>query len=256
MNRMLYDVRQDAFRKLIAVKKAERNQIIDAVIRIMKLSEITWENGLLALADAKETEGSGAGQNYLRRLIQVLVDGCEAEELLEIMTNEYWVQNPEAGLAMEYYIYLRGGIMLQSCRYEPYKMQQFLESILPLSWREDYKRRLKEKRDAEKRYVLKSFEKLKVTVESAEVKEKINTLETEILKMSSQDLTEWIRRQENRELTVCFMVFGKQVQRKIESQLGGRMAFTLREDAVYRKKHGMLDEAAIEKAVERGLCYA
>lgn len=132
MKKILYDVRQDAIKKLKTAKDEDSCLLIDAALYINALSKLFRKEGLLALECFTEDL-----PEQLRLPIYWIVDVCSPKEVAEFATNDYWTRDPQGIQAMISYIYIRGTLFIQKgCN--PNAIKEYLGTLFPLNWREEY----------------------------------------------------------------------------------------------------------------------
>lgn len=134
-NGILYDIRQDAYKKLRFADDKEAGLLIDAALYIIALAKPVRENGLLYLVYFIEDL-----PEHLQRPITMLADGWLFEEIAEIAANDYWIRDPQGIQAMISYIYICGtNYILKG--YSPEAVKNALETLFPLNWRLEYRKR-------------------------------------------------------------------------------------------------------------------
>lgn len=88
MKKILYDVRQDAIKKLKTAKDEDSCRLIDAALYINALSKLIRKEGLpgleLFIEDLPE---------LLQLPIELIVDA--PKKVVEFATNDYWTRDPQ-----------------------------------------------------------------------------------------------------------------------------------------------------------------
>ena len=135
MENILENVRLDAISKLKS-EKVDQSQLADAVSSIMELFNVARNKGLFALEEAVENVSS----DFLKKLIMLVVDGTDPAAVVEIATNEYWMNALEGTQAMMDYIYLRGMLGIQSGE-NSRTLEEILLSLMPLEEQKEDKSR-------------------------------------------------------------------------------------------------------------------
>lgn len=90
MEKILDDVRRDAINKLMLAGEEDKAPLKDAAALMMKCCQINIEEGSLALKNA----ACESKDERLKKMIVFIEDGVYLDEIIEIATNEYWMQNP------------------------------------------------------------------------------------------------------------------------------------------------------------------
>ena len=89
MKKILYDVRQDAIKKLKTAKDEDSCRLIDAALYINALSKLIRKEGLpgleLFIEDLPE---------LLQLPIELIVDAYSPKKVVEFATNDYWSRDP------------------------------------------------------------------------------------------------------------------------------------------------------------------
>ncbi len=252
MNELLYDVRRDAIRKFHEAEEKDCKPLIEAIKRVVEMSNIARKEGLLALEDIIVEGGMECTENFLF-LLSDFKNGLDY--IYEIASNEYWTRNLQGVQAMIFYIYFRGAVSIFMGE-NPRIIDAMNISLLPEEyprnedWLNDYVDNEKplirytaqkqekidlERKEWEKRY---EKEKIKEKQEKQELKkfcstphnfknpklpEKLRELEKEILEnLSDQSINTLLDFEEGRDNMInrCLYGLGNEARMKIVKCIG------------------------------------
>jgi len=247
MDKMLYDVRKDAIEKLRIASEEDSVLLMDAINRLKAFADLTREAGLLSLDEAVKDVNSA----YLKMLALMITDGTDPEDLMEIGTNEYWMQNPQGIHAMIYYVYLRGMLYIQE-GVSPHVMEMSFRTLVPKKWHPVYYERFGDMMDENLRYekVKKNFWTLHPLFEKTESLEKIPVLEVKVKKMDNTSMQKVIREMNNDILAKCLFAFGQEAREKIIDNLAERFGYMVMEDVILLAKTKVREKDILDAVIE------
>ncbi len=265
MYKILDDVRKDAIQKCKPTGEEDNKILVDAAVLILELTIYACDEGLLAL---EEKTGKMTVNDFLKRIIMLVVDGTDPKLVAEIGSNEYWARNPQGIQAMVLYIYLWGTGCIQ---YGDYAMAFMgIYSLLPESRylqlgrqivKLEEKRKLLEKEEQERD--LKWEERRELTekalqdylcgppvLTNQELLEIVHALEEQIEKLPDAFLKK-VLYEMGEERYHCFYVFNDKIRQRILKLADDSFIQQYRESLVYfdHTKPQKLEEEEILGAV-------
>lgn len=131
---ILDDIRRDAIEKIKTADIEDSQLLIDSAIDIVAASMFARREGMLPLELIVESFSS----DFFKLPLLLLVDATPSECIVEIMSNEYWIRDPQGVQAMIAYFYIRGALYIQNGYNPKYIKDDFLKSLVPLNWRQKY----------------------------------------------------------------------------------------------------------------------
>lgn len=247
MYKILDDVRRDAIQKCRPTGEEDNKILADAAAQILKLSIYAQWEGLLAL---EEQVSKRTADDFLRRTIMHVVDGCDPLLIAEMGSNEYWTRDPQGIQAMALYIYLWGAYRIQSGA-DMMELSIAIHTLLPENPQLDRemaileeKRELLEKEEQERR--LKREKKKKLAEEvlqdylygppvftGQELFENVHALEEQIEKLPDTVLEKVLYKM-GEEKYHCFYVFNGKIRQRIR-KLEDNFIQIYRESLGYRE---------------------
>ncbi len=246
VERWLDDVRRNAICKL-REDKCGSKKLGDAVDTVMELYDIRRAGGLLAMEEAAEA----AVSDFLKHLILLTAKEVSPKGIIEIATNEYWMNEPEGGEAMVNYLYLRGMIGIQRLESKELLMEVLL-SLMPAKQRKEYERLTRERKEEQERLHKKEIrERLSAlcpTFKQKEVQEVIRLLENKIKELPDQCLQRLVRDVDCRDLAGCLYAFEQGTRTRVLENLSTRYRDVVEEEGV---KWAFSDEEKLFASVNK-----
>ena len=246
MENILENVRLDAISKLKS-EKVDQSQLADAVSSIMELFNVARNKGLFALEEAVENVSS----DFLKKLIMLVVDGTDPAAVVEIATNEYWMNALEGTQAMMDYIYIRGMLGIQSGE-NSRTLEEILLSLMPLEeQKEDKSRRNGAKRQfamMSRTEIEEKFAASSPSFEDRDVLESISSLEKQISLLPDRSIQRLLRDVDDQILAVCAYAFKEETRWKILDQLSRRRVFAIMEEIA---RGTLIGEKEVLKSIEK-----
>lgn len=249
MYKILDDVRRDAVQKCRPTGEEDNKILADAAVLILKLSIYAHYEGLLAL---EEQASKRTVDDFLRRIIMHVVDGCDPLLVAEIGSNEYWTRDPQGIQAMVLYIYLWGAYRIQSgadmmelsiaihtllpesCHPQLDREMAILEEKRELLEKEEQERHLKwEKKEKLAEEILKDYLYGPPVFTGQELLENVHALEEQIEKLPDTFL-EKVLHEMWEEKYHCFYVFNGKIRQRIR-KLKDNFIQVYRESLGYRE---------------------
>ncbi|MCI8860407.1 MAG: hypothetical protein HFI71_13005 [Lachnospiraceae bacterium] len=233
MNKMLEDVHRDAIKKFKPAGEEDKKRFMNAVISVLECHTISWMEGLLVLEGYAEEK---TDDQYLKRILYLIVDGREFQCIIEIMTEEYWIKEPQGTKAMVFLIYLLGAYYVLYV----YSLETTVESLRTvIVFSEEYlvefdklvgkivdqKKEIEKQREKEMQAWrlecdVKDKEAEKIlhshpVITNFELFEMIQALEEEIGKLPNLFIQKVINEMGFQIVSDCFYVFSDQARQKI-----------------------------------------
>ena len=232
VERWLDDVRRNAICKL-REDKCGSKKLGDAVDTVMELYDTRRAGGLLAMEEAAEA----AVSDFLKHLILLTAKEVSPKGIIEIATNEYWMNEPEGGEAMVNYLHLRGMIGIQRLESKELLMEVLL-SLMPAKQRKEYERlmgkRKEEQERLHKKEIREKFSALCPTFKQKEVQDVIRLLENKIKELPDQCLQRLVRDVDCRDLAGCVYAFEQGTRTRVLENLSTRYRDVVEEEGVKR----------------------
>lgn len=232
MNKLLNDMKQDAIEKLKQSTPKESPLLINAALTILSLSTIARREGLLILENSTQNTES----EFLKLTTMLIIDGTDPDLVIEIATNEYWTNEPKGIQAMIAYFYLRGVLHIQSGG-TPQLLETLLLSLIPSTWRTEYKDRLKATKEqsgmSHQKELLEKFTYIHPTFQNNYTLEIISILEKQLNTLPNPSIQRIIREIETYDLSLCIYALNEESRKKILTNLSTRLANIIIENVVY-----------------------
>lgn len=136
MTNSLAEIEKNALEKAEYAINKRRKDVQNAWKTILLIVKIAEEEGLLALEDKLKTIRQIKAPYYklLESLLILLVDGTEANLIYEVMTNDYYTREHDAGTDFIFFLYqLCVKDILESIRYgcpDPKPLSEILEHYM------------------------------------------------------------------------------------------------------------------------------
>ena len=231
MDRMLYDVRQDAIEKSRNSEEREQKRLIDIAVYMIKLSQTVRREGLLSLEDAMQK----CKDEFAKRLMLLTVDGTKPDRLLEIATNAYWVEEPLGIEAMVAYFCICGVLFIQEGEND-FVMEQTFQSLIPQKWQQEYIAKMenqkKETALIHQKEISEKFDKICPKSPNAHLLGNIHALEKEIETLSDRELQRLLRDVDSHSLAACVYALNQVTRERILSNLSQRLVNKIKESVV------------------------
>ena len=246
VERWLDDVGRNAICKL-REDKCGSKKLGDAVDTVMELYDTRRAGGLLAMEEAAEA----AVSDFLKHLILLTAKEVSPKGIIEIATNEYWMNEPEGGEAMVNYLHLRGMIGIQRLESKELLMEVLL-SLMPAKQRKEYERLMGKRKEEQERLHKKEIrERLSAmcpTFKHKEVQEVIRLLENKIKELPDQCLQRLVRDVDCRDLAGCVYAFEQGTRTRVLENLSTRYRDVVEEEGV---KWAFSDEEKLFASVNK-----
>lgn len=165
--------------------------------------------------------------------VELVIDGCSPEYVAEILTNIYWVRQPEGYAAVVSYIAIRGVLLVQEGE-NPYSIRRIAGSMLPVSVQEkcmeicEHYEAQKQKAEVETARVY--FETDFSRCDSLEVREALDSLERELSYMTNGEIQRLLREVENNYLVQALVGMKKSARQIIARNMSSRLRELIMQD--------------------------
>lgn len=225
----LNEMRHDAIEKQrqMAPTDAEIELIGHIAYVVKSFAETARIYGMLSVEEeASCLNLENEPEAILYEAAEMLVDGCSPESMAEVLSNYYWVSQPEGYAATAVYIAVRGALLVQQDM-NPYNIMQITSSMLPVEIREKCIRvcqnyeaqKQKKKEEAAKVYFETDFSRS----ESLEVREASDWLEREISYMTDREIQRLLRDVDNNYLVQALVGMKQKTRQAIAGNMSARL---------------------------------
>lgn len=232
----LNEMRHDAIEKQKQMEPSEKSiELIGRMIYYLKsFAEAVRTYGLLAVEEeASQLDLENVTEAILYEAAELVTDGNSPEFMAEVLSNYYWVSQPEGYAATAAYIAIRGILLVQEGMH-PYGIMQIAGSMLPLGIREkcmevcrNYEAQKQEKKDeTAKVYFETEFSRS----ENMEVREALDWLEREIIHMEDREIQRLLREVDNNYLVQALVGMKKNTRLAIARNMSTRLRKMIMED--------------------------
>ncbi|MCI9307412.1 MAG: hypothetical protein HFI28_13245, partial [Lachnospiraceae bacterium] len=128
MEKILDEVRRDAIEKLKTADTEDLHLLTDAAAYACSLTKIEQLYGLSAV---KQAVGDSQSE-FFRFICKFISEPFEADDAIQLITNEYWSRNPQGVQAMTAYIYIRTALCIPDPEHPfPGEFRFLLQSLVP-----------------------------------------------------------------------------------------------------------------------------
>ena len=137
-NGYLNEIRHDAIarQKQVTPTDADIELLGRMIYYVMSFAKAARTYGLLAVEEeALHLDLENEAEAILHEAAELIVDGSSPECVAEILSNYYWISQPEGYAATAAYIGIRGALLVQE-GVNPYSVQLIAGSMLPVKIRE------------------------------------------------------------------------------------------------------------------------
>lgn len=244
----LNEIRHDAIarQKQVTPVDADIELLGRVIYYVTSFAKAARTYGLLAVEEeALHLDLENEIEALLYEAAELIVDGSSPECVAEVLSNSYWISQPEGYAATAAYIGIRGALLVQE-DINPYSVQRIAGSMLPVEIREkcigvcrNYEAQKKEKKDeAAKVYFETDFSRS----EALEVREALDWLEKELSCMTDREIQQWLREIDNNYLVPALIGMKQGVRQAIARNMSTRLRGMIMEDCY---KLADIDDCAI-----------
>ena len=213
---------------------------------VMSFAKAARTYGLLAVEEeALHLDLENEAEAILHEAAELIVDGSSPECVAEILSNYYWISQPEGYAATAAYIGIRGALLVQE-DVNPYSVQLIAGSMLPVEIREkcievcrNYEAQKQKKQDeAAKVYFETDFSRS----EALETREALDWLERELSYMTDREIQRLLREVDNNYLVPALVGMKQGTRQAIARNMSTRLRGMIMEDCY---KLADIDDCAI-----------
>lgn len=135
MNDVMNEIRCDAFKKVMSEKISE--DTFELINTLLHLVDLSIKEGFLATWE--EMEKFSKLQNYEELELCFHYLGNDQEDLIELLSNEYWINNPTGLDALHFYLIISTVIRMNHAK-EDYLhiVKKILLSCMPIEYKREY----------------------------------------------------------------------------------------------------------------------
>lgn len=213
---------------------------------VMSFAKAARTYGLLAVEEeALHLDLENEAEAILHEAAELIVDGSSPECVAEVLSNYYWISQPEGYAATAVYIGIRGALLVQE-DVNPYSVQLIAGSMLPVKIREkcievcrNYEAQKQKKQDeAAKVYFETDFSRS----EALEIREALGWLERELSYMTDREIQRLLREVDNNYLVPVLVGMKQGTRQAIARNMSTRLRGMIMEDCY---KLADIDDCAI-----------
>ncbi len=247
-NGYLNEIRHDAIarQKQVTPTDADIELLGRMIYYVMSFAKAARTYGLLAVEEeALHLDLENEAEAILHEAAELIVDGSSPECVAEILSNYYWIIQPEGYAATAAYIGIRGALLVQE-DVNPYSVQLIAGSMLPVKIREkcievcrNYEAQKQKKQDeAAKVYFETDFSRS----EALEIREALDWLERELSYMTDREIQRLLREVDNNYLVPVLVGMKQGTRQAIARNMSTRLRGMIMEDCY---KLADIDDCAI-----------
>ena len=244
----LNEMRHDAIarQKQVTPTDADIELLGRMIYYVMSFAKAARTYGLLAVEEeALHLDLENEAEAILHEAAELIVDGSSPECVAEILSNYYWISQPEGYAATAAYIGIRGALLVQE-DVNPYSVQLIAGSMLPVKIREkcievcrNYEAQKQKKQDeAAKVYFETDFSRS----EALEIREALDWLERELSYMTDREIQRLLREVDNNYLVPALVGMKQGTRQAIARNMSTRLRGMIMEDCY---KLADIDDCAI-----------
>ena len=247
-NGYLNEIRHDAIarQKQVTPTDADIELLGRMIYYVMSFAKAARTYGLLAVEEeASHLDLENEAEAILHEAAELIVDGSSPECVAEVLSNYYWISQPEGYVATAAYIGIRGALLVQE-DVNPYSVQLIAGSMLPVKIREkcievcrNYEAQKQKKQDeAAKVYFETDFSRS----EALEIREALDWLERELSYMTDREIQRLLREVDNNYLVPALVGMKQGTRQAIARNMSTRLRGMIMEDCY---KLADIDDCAI-----------
>lgn len=247
-NGYLNEIRHDAIarQKQVTPTDADIELLGRMIYYVMSFAKAARTYGLLAVEEeALHLDLENEAEAILHEAAELIVDGSSPECVAEVLSNYYWISQPEGYVATAAYIGIRGALLVQE-DVNPYSVQLIAGSMLPVKIREkcievcrNYEAQKQKKQDeAAKVYFETDFSRS----EALEIREALDWLERELSYMTDREIQRLLREVDNNYLMPALVGMKQGTRQAIARNMSTRLRRMIMEDCY---KLADIDDCAI-----------
>lgn len=235
MEKILDEVRRDAIEKLKTADTEDLHLLTDAAAYACSLTKIEQLYGLSAV---KQAVGDSQSE-FFRFICKFISEPFEADDAIQLITNEYWSRNPQGVQAMTAYIYIRAALYIS----DPEHLlsdgfRYLLQSLLPPgSLRREFKelteRTYQEMESRHEKEISESFSHIIWPLfQDEEMLENIHALESVLGRLPNLYVQRLLQDMDINTVSVCICALGEDVRDRVMRNLSRRNGTAVKETAV------------------------
>ena len=244
----LNEMRHDAIarQKQVTPTDADIELLGRMIYYVMSFAKAARTYGLLAVEEeALHLDLENEAEAILHEAAELIVDGSSPVCVAEVLSNYYWISQPEGYAATAAYIGIRGALLVQE-DVNPYSVQLIAGSMLPVKIREkcievcrNYEAQKQKKQDeAAKVYFETDFSRS----EALEIREALDWLERELSYMTDREIQRLLREVDNNYLVPALVGMKQGTRQAIARNMSTRLRGMIMEDCY---KLADIDDCAI-----------
>lgn len=253
-NDYLNEMRHHAITSQLSVGEARENhieQLGKAIYYATRYASVARQYGLLAVEEeAMSLNKDNPMEALLYEAVELLVDGCTEQWLLEMLSNFYWLNQPEGYEAAAEYICIRAILMIKE-GHNPLWVQQIATSILPANIKGNCMEichRYQEQDRRKQNEVAKTYFETNFTRNQEPlVRKALEELEQELIHLNDRAIQCLLREVENNYLVQAMVGMGNLARKALARNMSSRLREMIMEDC-YQLAN--IDSLAIAEGAE------
>lgn len=214
--------------------KAGRNSLLEVVNRLVELSRLARNEGLLALEEETMKEPNIPGEEYLYQMLTLIVDGTDPMLVEEICSYRYFADGLEGYAAIRYMMMLAGCLAIQAGD-NPICIEYVLLAMLPSDLSLQY-RQQKEKEKTEQKELTYGERIAKLCAKSTGISSEdkgyhtIKITDYAVANLSDAALQRALQDVDTADLAVAMKGFGVGARKNVFMNLSERFGLMLADD--------------------------
>ena len=244
----LNEMRHDAIarQKQVTPTDADIELLGRVIYYVTSFAKAARTYGLLAVEEeALHLDLGNETEALLYEAAELIVDGSSPDCVAEVLSNYYWISQPEGYEATAAYIGIRGVLLVQEDMH-PYSIMRIAGSMLPVEIREkclevchNYEAQKQQKEDeVAKVYFETDFSRS----ESLEVREALDWLERELSYMTDREIQLLLREVDNNYLVPALIGMKQGARQSVAGNMSARLRGMIMQDCY---KLADIDDCAI-----------
>lgn len=232
----LNELRQDVIAKQrnVTPTAADIELLGGVIYYVTSFAKTARTYGMLAVEDeAFALDRQDELNALLYEGVKLVIDGCSPAHVAEILTNIYWVSQPEGCAALGVYLAIRGVLLMQEDEH-PYMIKQIAGSMLPISIREKCmeicEHYEEQRRQSETEMARVYFETDFSRSDSPEVRKVLAALERELSFMTDVEIQRLLREVETNYLVQALVGMKKNARQVIARNMSSRLREMIMQD--------------------------
>ena len=231
-------VRRDAFAKVRNCKKHAKDEaiIFKTVWQIIELANVARDGGLLALEEKiHERKEHDFISRLVREGLEQVIQGCDPDDVEELLTTMYWAKNPAGNKALAAYMMMRGICFIQA-GVHPYVIEKILLAMLPQKYRGTCIRQLEDAMEEYRESVwqkeIQQYEDIVYSVQNEEIKKTLEQLNEILICLDARGIQRLLRDVYNDDLVYAMIGLPRKTRNVLVDNVSERLGKMMISDYV------------------------